>query len=198
MIVEVGDNGQNVLRDPYAHAGVSLFKLPGVQPLHLFGGQPFGIQLVEALDAVVDGFDFVPGGLAHDAVHRQVENPLKFPHGSLGFHTKKTVDDRQTGDGRVVIGDAVELPLDNAHILPRAAQAKRRAGIGAFDARHRGVEDDVDIVAVIPLQDFIGYQALLGQGDGAPLRQALAGGGGAAAVLGEIGLHASPAGRRNR
>lgn len=39
------------------------------------------------------------------------------------------------------------------------------------------------------LQDFIGDHALLGQAHRPPLGKSLAGSGGAAAVLGEIGLH---------
>lgn len=102
---------------------------------------------------------------------------------------RKTVH-QQLGDCRIVVGNPVELPLEDPHILAGTALAQGDTGIGALDALHRRAKHDIDIITEIVLEYFVGYQSLIREIHRTPLGQAVAGGGGSVAVLGEKRLDA--------
>src|SRR5699024_11759074 len=90
------------------------------------------------------------------------------------------------GEG-VILGDAVERPLQGESAGRAVPLAHRAAGIALGDGRDVGGADALDVVAVVVLEDGQGAAALLGQGDGAPLLEAGAGDRLAVAVLGTLG-----------
>ena len=189
LVVEKRDDRENQLRLLHIAAGVALPQHLGVEALDLLGRQPLRVQIVQALDAVVDRLDLVPGRLADDAVHREVENALEGPHGVLGLAVEIPVQLGDFRDGRVVFRNAVELPLDDAHLLAHVAEAQRAARIRHRHIGDRRVEDDVDVIPVVVLQDLIRDHALIGEVDSPPLRKAGAFRGRAVAVLGKKRLH---------
>ena len=178
------------MEDPHLVAGIAGGEAGGELSGHFFQGDPLGIQLREPLDAGVNIPDAVPGGLADDAVGGELENALELPDGVVGLLPENAVDRRDLRDARVIPGDAVELHLLGAHIVAPIAEAEGQPGIrGGVDA-HRCVGVDVDVGAVELGQDVVRAVALLREGDSPPLGEAVAGDGGAVAVLGEVGLDA--------
>ena len=168
-------------------AGEELLKGTG----ELVNADALAVQLAEPFDGVEEVGDPIPSGGAYDAVLGQAEQPLKSPHRLFGIHSEVAVGGVDLGDAGIVGGDAVEADLNLLDVVARVSQAKRSAGIGGLAVAHRGIGNDVDVVPVEAGEDLVGPQALLGKGDGAPLAQTVASGGGAVAVLGEIGLDAA-------
>ena len=95
------------------------------------------------------------------------------------------------GDCRIISRNTIELPLYGAHILSRITPAQRNSRIGGHPWPHRRVKHNVNIVAIIILQNLIRHHSLFGKRDGSPLGKAVAGGCRPVAVLGEIGVDAS-------
>ena len=121
----------------------------------------------------------------------QVEYLLEFAHGFLCFRRKNAIRLLDFWNCRVVISNAVELALNRADILSRTAQAKRNAGIGGNVGRDGGIGDDIDIISIVVLQDFIWSIALFGQLYRAPLGKAGALPCSTAAILGKIWSNAA-------
>ena len=170
-------------------APVALAQNLGENPVHLINGQALAGQFAQALDSVVNGLDLIPGGLAHHAVHLEIENLLEFLHHFLGGGGENAVEGQVLAQGRIVPGNAVQLPLNGPYLLAHVAQPQGLAGVRRQIGPRGGVPDDADIVAVELLQNLIGYQPLFRQIHSPPLAQAVAGDGGAVAILGEQGLY---------
>ena len=173
------------------HSRVSIPQGQGLGELavHFIVAQAFGIQAVEPFDRRVDALDGVPGGVAHHPVVGEVEDALEGLHRLLGLKAENAVGVRDLGDGRVVVGDAVETDLELADLTPRAVEPQRLSGGRGGDASHGGILNNVDVGAVVVGQNAVGCEARLGQIHRAPLGQPVAGDGGAVAVLGEKRLH---------
>lgn len=124
---------------------------------------------------------------AHHAVGGQAELLLKlfyrFGHGGA----KDAVHVQQAEEG-VVLGDAVELPLQREHVRAAVALPHRRAGVAGRNGLDVVGADDLGVAAVVVLQDLQRVFALVGQRHGAPLLEAGAGDGLAVAVFGVVGV----------
>ena len=118
--------------------------------------------------------DLIPCRLAHNAVVHQIENALKFAHGIFRLYVIYTGNLRDDRNGRIVFADTVELTLQCAHIFTHLAALQRYAGIRGRVASYRRIKDQIDVVAVIILQDLIRHQTLFGKVYAAPLGQAVA------------------------
>ena len=119
-------------------------------------------EILQYYYAVVDLLDLVPCGLAHDAVLRQIEDLLKDPHRLLHVLVKdEAVVQRR--DGGVVLPDAVELPLQGLHVVAGVAPPQGPPRIGGHVPAHRGIHHQIDVSAVVVLQDLVGCHALLCQ-----------------------------------
>ena len=165
----------------------------GKLPLGFGEGQPLAGDLRQALDPVVDGLDAIPCALAHNAVLRQVEDPLEGADGGGGVRAEDAVGLSDGGESRVVLADAVQLPLDGADVLAHAAHGQRPSGIGGRAVPHRCVVHKVDVLPIVVLQYLVGRPSLLRQLLAAPLRQPPALGAHAIAELGVQRLHVTPA-----
>ena len=87
--------------------------------------------------------------------------------------------------------NAVELLLDGAHALPVGSSLQRPAGVGGNVVAYRRVKYDVDIIAVVVLQDLIGDISCLRQIHAAPLAQSAALSAHAVTERGEQRFHAA-------
>ena len=150
---------------------------------------PLGLELCQLGHGHIDPHQLIPGAPAHDAVGVQGKNLLEYLHSLLGLGAEDAVHGVDFRNGRVALGDAVEGDLNDRHRRTGAAQPQGRAGVGFSDALYGSVGDDFDVVAVIELENFKGIETLLGQCLGAPLAEAVAGGGGTVAELGSQRLH---------
>ena len=137
----------------------------------------------------MDVYQLVPGGLAHNAVGRQIEDALEGGHRGPGVLPENSGGGGNLGDSRVVLGYPVEHGLNNDHVPSHGAQAQGCAGVGVGEVLNGGVHHQLDVVPIVVAQDLHGICPLLGQLLAAPLGQAVAGGGGAVAELGGQGLH---------
>ena len=160
---------------------------PTAGGLRALGGLALAGQLGEILDAHIDKADFIPGGTAHHAVGGQAELLLKALDAALGGLVKDAVHHR-LAEGRVVLRNAGQLLLQDAHIGPAAAAAQRTARIAGRYGRNVVRCDQLYPLAVVIPQDLQGVLALLGPLDRAPLLHAGAGDGTAIAVFGVVGL----------
>lgn len=134
----------------------------------------------------------IPGGPAHHAVGFQAENALELYDGVFRLGPEDPVHWGDLGDGRIALGDAVELRLDGHNAGTGEAPAQRPAAVGGNNALDRGVGDNLH-VAIVAAQNLGGVVALLGEVLAAPLAEALAGHRGAVAEFGRQGLHESGA-----
>ena len=156
------------------------------------GGLAFAGKLRKLFDRYVNIADLVPGIPADNPVLGKAELLLKFFYHSLGRGAEHAVHLESAEEG-VVAGDAVELALDGAHGIACAAQAQRCAGIAFGNGLNVVGAYDLNVVAVVILQDGQRVASLIGQRDGAPLLHAGAGYGFAVAVLGVIGVDGTDA-----
>ena len=147
---------------------------PGAVREDAGGGLALAGQLRQVLDRDVDVADLVPGLAAHHPVGGEVELPLE-PLDRAGHLRAENAVGLQRAEEGVILGDAVELPLQGENAGPAVPLAHRAAGIALGDGGDVGGADDLDVVAVVVLEDGQGAAALLGQGDGAPLLEAGAG-----------------------
>ena len=186
---EVSQKCQIVLYAADGHALVAKAQYFRENGLYLGERQSLAGQLGQLLDARPYLLDLVPCGLAHDAVGVQVEHPLKLPHRILRVPVEYVGHRRDDGDAGIVFVDAIELLLNGTHALAVGAPLQRPSRIGGNVVTDRSVKDDVDVVAVVVLQDLIGDVALLRQIHAAPLAQPAALGAHSVAERGEQRLH---------
>ena len=161
----------------------------GVHAVHRLAGVGLALagQLGHVLHCHIAVADLGPGVAPHHAVHRQAELLLEFLHNVGGVLAVHAVH-RHGVEGGVVARDAVQLALDGAHRGAGAADAQRRAGIAFGDRLDAVGAHDLDVVAIVVLQDLQCVHAVLCQRDGAPLLHAVAGDALAVAVLGVVGV----------
>ena len=110
------------------------------------------------------------------------------PHGGFGLRAENAVHKRDFGNGRVVLGDPVQLDLHDHHAGAGGSPAQRGAGVEGGDAPDGGVVHNLHI-AIVTAQNPDGVVPLPRQILAAPLAQALAGDGGAVAEFGSQRLH---------
>ena len=128
--VEVGQDGEVVLNFLHLVAAVAGAQGFGEYAGDLVFRQALGFQLRQTFHGVEDGFDLVPGGLAHDAVGGQVENALERFDGLRHRRVVVAAEGQDGPEAGVVLADAVELALQDPHILAGAAQLQCHAGVG--------------------------------------------------------------------
>ena len=97
------------------------------------GGLAFAGKLRKLFDRYVNIADLVPGIPADNPVLGKAELLLKFFYHSLGSCAEISVH-RQGAEKRVILRDAVQLALNNAHIFSAGTHAQRRAGVGVGGA----------------------------------------------------------------
>ena len=112
---------------------------------------------------------------------------MKFFYHSLGSCAEISVH-RQGAEKRVILRDAVQLALNNAHIFSAGTHAQRRAGVAVADVLDVLRAHNFNVIAVIIAQDRKRVAPLFGQRHGAPLLHALAAHLLAIAVFGVIGV----------
>ena len=79
------------------------------------------------------------------------------------------IAERYSRQGGEVAANAVQLLLNSADILPRRTTPQRPPGVGGYIFPNGRVKYDVDIAAVVVLQNGVGDVALLCQCHAAPL-----------------------------
>ena len=151
------------------------------------GGLALAGQLGKILDRDIDVADLVPCAPPDDAIGSQVELFLKRLDRGGHFGAEHAVGRQPTEEG-VILGDPVELPLERKHGTAGGTLPERRAGIALGDGLDVVGADDLDVAAVVVLQDLQCVFALFGQRDGAPLLQPRAGDRFAVAVFRVIGV----------
>ena len=187
---ELADDGDKVLEGGHGHTCAALPEGDaGGGALNLGEGLALTDQLGQLSDRSVEGYQLIPGALAHNAVGGEVENPLELLYRLLGLGAEHAVHRADAGDGGVVAGDAVEHGLEHGDIAAGGAGLQGVAGVGVFNVADRGIGYQLNIVSIIVAQDIHGAHALTGQGLAAPLGQSVTGDGGAVAELGGQGLH---------
>ena len=113
---------------------------------------------------------------------------LKFFYNCLGRSTEVSVH-IQGAEKRIILRNAVQLALDDAHIFAAGTYAQRCAGVTVADALDILRAYNLDVVAVVIAQDGKRIAPLLGQRHSAPLLHALAAHLLAVAVFGVIGVN---------
>ena len=110
-----------------------------------------------------------------------LKDRLKYAYSVCGVFVVDAVGIRDFRDRGEILRDAVQLNLNCLHIIADHAGLL----IGARPARRHGTDlrcaDQVEIFAVVILQNLIRRHALIGQSDCSPLRESLAAGAGAVA-----------------
>ena len=144
-------------------------------------------QLGEVLYRYIDVADLVPCLPPHHAVGGQVELLLERPHRG-GHPTAEYAVHRQLAKERIVLGNAVQLPLQGENRRAAAALPQRRAGVALRDRADIFGAHDLD-AAVVVAQDLQGAASVVGQCHRAPLLEPQAGDRLTVAVLGIIGVH---------
>ena len=115
---------------------------------------------------------------------------LEFFHGA-GHAAAKDAVHGQQAQKRVILGDAVQLPLQGEHAGAPVALLQRAARVALGDGLDVVGADDLDVVPVVVFEDAEGVAALVGQRDGAPLLEPRAGDGSAVAVFGVVRVHSA-------
>ena len=145
-------------------------------------------QLGEVLYRYIDVADLVPCLPPHHAVGGQVELLLERPHRG-GHPAAEYAVHRQLAKEGIVLGDAVQLPLQGEHGRAAAALPQRRAGVALRDGADIFGAHDLDAAAVVVAQDLQRAAPVVGQCYRAPLLEPRAGDRFAVAILGIIGVH---------
>ena len=145
-------------------------------------------QLREIFYRYIDVADLVPCLPPHHAVGGQVELLLERPHRG-GHPAAEYAVHRQFAKEGIVLGDAVQLPLQGEHGRAAAALPQRRAGVALRDGADIFGAHDLDAAAVVVAQDLQRAAPVVGQRHRAPLLEPRAGDRFAVAVLGIIGVH---------
>ena len=156
-----------------AHAAVARLALAG--------------QFGQLFHAGVDQADLIPGGAAHHAVHRQAKLPLKTLYGLLHGCTEHTIH-RQCAKAGVILGNAIQLPLQNGHIGAAVPHPQAAAGIALLHGGNILRAADSNIRAVVMAQDLQRVVSAVGQLHRAPLLHAGAAHAFSVAIFGVIGL----------
>ena len=182
--IEIAQKRQIILHRLDLDAAVAEGKLRAEHTLHLGDGQALAGQLGQALDRGIDLLDPIPCRLAYHAVGRKVEDPLELRDRLRSLAVIDGGGGVDARDGGIVAADAVELVLDGAHIVAEGAARQGGAGIRLRFIGQGRVLDQLDIVAVVVLQDLHGGIALIGEVDRTPLEQSAAHGDPAVAELG--------------
>ena len=186
--VKLGQVGQPELHLLHIAAGAAAPQGgagPAAGALGAVGGLALAGQLRQVLDADVDIADFEPGAFAHHAVRRQAELLLEFLHAVLGGLVEGA-GHGGLAEGRVILGNAGKLLLQDAHIRPGAAAPQRAARITGRDGGNVVGCDQLHAVSVVVPQDLQRVHALPRAVHRAPLLHAGAGHGLAVAVFGKV------------
>ena len=173
-VVVAGKKAQIVLQTANARARAAKLQEPGVLLGDLLQTNALGIQLIEPLDACINGLNSKPGRATHHTVWSEVEDLLKRAHGRLGVLHEYAVRLHDFGDGGIVLRDAVETDLYRAHVVAHVANAKREFGHADTQTLHGHVGDNVNVVPEIGGQNLIGGEPLVGKIHRAPLRKTVA------------------------
>ena len=145
-------------------------------------------QLCKVFHRDIDIADLIPGLPPHHAVSGQVELLLESLHG-LGHPAAKDPVHGQQAEKGVILGDAVQLPLQGEHRRAPVSLPEGGTRIASGDGLDVAGADDLDIAAVIVLEDAQGIAALICQRDRAPLLEPRAGNGLSVTVFGVVGIH---------
>ena len=112
------------------------------------GGLALAGQLGEVLYRYIDVADLVPCLPPHHTVGGQVELLLERPHRG-GHPAAEYAVHRQLAKEGIVLGDAVQLPLQGEHGRAAAALPQRRAGVALRDGADVFGAHDLDAAAVV-------------------------------------------------
>lgn len=135
-------------------------------------------QIVQLGHGGVEPDNGVPGGGANNAIGAETENLLEPLDGGLRPGAENPVHGIQTGNGRVILGDAVQSNLNDRYIGTLTAPAQGRARIGWGRGADGGVGDNF-YISVVAVENFRGAVPLSGKILTAPLAETVTGDGGA-------------------
>ena len=169
-------------------AGAQDRAAPGAVREGAVGSLALAGQLGQILDRHIDIADLIPGLAAHHAVGGQIELLLERPYRGGHPAAEYPVHSQFAKEG-VVLGDAVQLPLQGEHRRAAVSLPEGRTRVALGDGLDVAGTHDLDIAAVVVAQDLQSAAPVVGQRDGAPLLEPRAGDRLAVAVFGVIGVH---------
>ena len=142
--------------------GVWILPVDGIELLTLTA------QLGQGSDCGVKPHQSIPCGRAYDAVRGQIKDLLKCPDRCFCSAAVDPVYIGNLGDRGIILGDAVQLCLNDYDIRAGASTTKGRARVRRGNAPNGCVGHDL-YISVIVSQDLCRVLSLLGKPLAAPL-----------------------------